>query len=229
MPTTYAAGVRMQTTPRLVLIWGLGSSCAPVDTFPLPDEFDSAFVTGRVCMPQNVQTGTTAPGAAQYPVRFETCLYRCVEIEPGTVAFRNHWACLGPACEMMLLLTARVLRVAGQQDCDARDLVAPSASECTAQTFEFTAEPPHVVMDGVDTYVPGNFRVSVPFLDLAQSQKVLAQVNSGVSPIEAAKNAGVKVPADSQFNVNFDPAHALVTMHNQLQEADCHNIKAPDL
>lgn len=221
--------MRTLTTSGLVVVWGVASGCSPIDTFPLPDEFDSAFVTGRVCMPQNVHTGQSAPGAPEYPVRFETCLYRCVELQPGTVTFRNHWACLGPACEMMLLLTAHVLRVDGQEDCDARDLVAPPASECTPHTFDFTAEPPHVDMGSGDTYLTGNFRVSVPFLDLAQSQKVLAQVDAGISPIEAAKNAGVQAAADRQFNVNFDPVHPVLTTHDQLQATDCHTIAPPDI
>lgn len=230
MTTTYAPDMRALVTSGLLLIWAVTQqACSPVDTFPLPDEFDSAFVTGRVCMPEKVQTGTSAPGAPEYPVRFETCLYRCVTLEPGTVTFRNHWACLGPACEMMLLLTAHVLRVDGQDDCDARDLVAPPTSECTPQTFDFTAEPPHTDMGTGDAYLTGNFRVSVPFLDLAQSQKVLAQVDAGISPIEAAKNAGVEVGADRQFSVNFDPANPAVTTHSQLQPTDCHTIAPPDL
>jgi hypothetical protein len=234
LATTYAPIMRARLTSGLLgvgllEVGLLASGCGAADKFPLPDEFDSAFVTGRVCMPQKVQTGTSAPGAADYPIRFETCIYRCVELAPGTVTFRNHWACLGPACEMMLLLTAHVLRVDGQDNCDARELVAPDASECTPQVFDFSAEPPHIDMGGGDMYLTGNFQVSVPFLDLAQSQKVLAQVDAGISPIEAARNAGVEVGADRQFGVNFDPANPAVTTHSQLQASDCHTIAPPDL
>lgn len=202
---------------------------ACVDEFPLPDEFDAAFVTGEVCLPTNIATGTTeADGAPAFPVRISTCVYRCVEIEPGSVALRSAWVCSGAACEMTLLASAHVKRVGGD-DCDARDLPDPPASECTPQTFDFMMTPPCCTDNGAgNEFRTGPFRVTVPYLDLDQGNAVVARINAGESPSQViTEEIGLQSYESRQFLVNFDPTNPVVDSHDALGPETCHAIAAP--
>jgi hypothetical protein len=205
-------------------------STACVDTFPLPDEFDAAFVTGTVCMPSSVRTGTSQSGGApEYPLRIETCAYRCIDVDRSTVSIRNHWVCLAGQCEMVLLATAHVLKASGQDDCDARDLPDPPSSQCTVERFEFTLSPPCCIDEGSGPeYLNGDVRVTVPYLDLDQGQRVVDRINQGESPSTVIEQeVGRQNYPSRQFIVNFDPGHPEVQTHDELGPETCHDIPAP--
>ncbi|HEY5955523.1 MAG TPA: hypothetical protein VIV60_03175 [Polyangiaceae bacterium] len=195
----------------------------------VPDEFDAPFVTGRVCMPSKVQTGTsgqTNPVPA-FPLRIETCIYRCIAIQGSTVTYYSQ--CAGNQCMMTLLAYGHALRVPGEQNCDANELPAPDSSECTNETFDFTLEPPGCGNAGCDQQVPkGAFNVSVPYLDQQQGQDLLTRLNRGESLVDAARTVvGTQSYPSRQFVVNFDPSNPAVSGADALTDEDCHEIAQP--
>jgi hypothetical protein len=194
---------------------------AAIDKYPLPDEFDAAFVTGTVCMPSPIQAGGT------FPLRMETCLYRCVEVVPGTVAFNYIGGCQGAACQMQLLLTAHLRKVAGQEDCDARDLPNPPAGECTPQVFPFDSVPTLQAGDG--SPISGLFFVTVPYLDYEQGNTLVSRLNNGEDALTVIPDVvGMQNYPQRQFPVTFDPAAPAVTLTAaQLGAETCHPIAAP--
>src|SRR5690606_35166582 len=87
---------------------------------------------------------------------------------------------------MTLLASAHVKRVGGD-DCDARDLPDPPASECTPQTFDFMMTPPCCTDNGAgNEFRTGPFRVTAPYLDLDQGNAVVARINAGESPSQVS-------------------------------------------
>jgi hypothetical protein len=194
---------------------------------PLPDEFDAAFVTGNVCMPSIIATGTAPGNAPKFPIRMETCVYRCVQVDDASVEFNYFWSCVGEQCQMQLLLTAHVRRVGGQEDCDARQLPAPPASECTQKIFNFDAVPPPAAQDG--SYRAGPFLVTVPYLDFDQGNNVVSRLNNGEAPqVVIPEVVGAQNFPQRQFLVTFDPAAPPTTVKASELTADtCHPIAAP--
>jgi hypothetical protein len=195
---------------------------AAVDKYPLPDEFDAAFVTGKVCTP-----GTSRAGA-DYPIRFETCVYRCVEVDTSQQVQLNSFSlCSGAACQMQLLLTAHLKKVAGQADCDARDLANPPASECTPQQFNFDTMAFPKSID--NTPMAGVFLVKVPYLDYEQGNRLVSRLKKGESPDVVIQDVvGVQDYPQRQFQVVFDPlAPASTLKASELGPETCHAIAAP--
>jgi hypothetical protein len=194
---------------------------AAIDKYPLPDEFDAAFVTGTVCMPSTIQAGST------FPVRMETCVYRCVEVDLDTVRIRYIGGCQGAACQMQLLLTAHLRNVAGQEDCDARDLPNPPAAECTPQVFPFKDVSALTAGDG--SAISGVFVVTVPYLDYEQGNTLVSRLNNGEDALTVIPDVvGMQNYPQRQFPVTFDPAAPAVTLTaEQLGAETCHPIAAP--
>jgi hypothetical protein len=196
----------------------------------VPKEFDAAFVTGEICLPSNIATGTSEQGGApEFPIRIETCVYRCVKVDRSTVNWHYAWRCQGDACYMALLITGHVTRIDAEKRCDARDLPDPPKSECKNEVFEYMIDPPCCMGEGDEAgYVADTFVVTVPYLTLEEGEEVIGRINDGEPVTEAA--AGVvgnqSYPA-RQFTVNFDPSHPVISSHDALGEDTCHHIPAP--
>jgi hypothetical protein len=201
----------------------------PADQGPIPDQFEAMLVTGTVCMPSQIQTGK--PGdlvAPVYPVRFTTCLYRCVTFSPDVgVSIDSIWDC-NSDCSVTLVPTAPLVRVAAEQGCDASQFVSPPAAECTNQTQDWMLHTPSRATESPPTYPTGLFRVTVPFMTLAQGQQYAARTNAGEAPSDVLKSlVGTQSYPTRQFDVNFDPAYPAVTSADQLVSADCHALPVP--
>jgi len=223
MPRHYRTAARLSVASVCAIACG-------IDTFPLPDEFDAAFVTGQVCMPTNLATGTSeAGGAPQFPIRFDTCLYRCINLDPMT-SVNSSWSCIGNQCQMVVLASGHARRVGGEEDCDARDLPDPPSGECIERSFPFMLSPPCCTTDaaGNNQYVTGDFQVIVPFLDLDQADEVVSRIKAGESPsVVVSDVVGNQNIPERQFVVNFDPSHPAVASSDDLGPGDCHSIPAP--
>ncbi len=211
----------------VLLVLVTGHSC--VDKFPLPDEFDAAFVTGEICMPSAIATGTTeVEEGPRYPVRIETCVYRCIEVDRNSVRWHYQWRCSGDQCQMVLLITGHVTRVDGEKDCDARDLPDPPEGECRKEVFEHDITTPCCRGDNKDQYATGPFLVAVPYLTFDDSQELSDRVAKGESATEAAADiVGNQNISARQFMVSFDPSYPPVESVDDLTDADCHHIPAP--
>lgn len=209
----------------LVLI--TGHSC--VDKFPLPEEFDAAFVTGEICMPSAIATGTTeVEDGPRYPVRIETCVYRCIQVDRNTVRWNYQWRCSGGQCQMVLLITGHVTKVDGEKDCDARDLPDPPEGECRKEVFEYNITTPCCRGDNKDEYATGPFLVTIPYLTYDESQELFDRVEKGERITEvAAEIVGNQNIPERQFVVSFDPSYPPVESVDDLTDADCHHIPAP--
>ena len=206
-------------------VW-LAAGCS-VDKFPVPDEFDAAFVTGTVCMPTQIRTGS----GAQFAVRFDTCVYRCVQIDRTSGINLNYgWACSGGVCQMALLATAHMLRVKGEDDCDARELPAPKSSECLPETVGFDdIDPPQCQGSSCDEEYPtGPFTVMIPYLDLDQGEQVVARVGKGENVVRVVQDVvGPQRDAERMFTVEFDPSYGQSNDAMALAGPDCHEIPPP--
>jgi hypothetical protein len=218
-------------TRGLLSRWGIGvlslaAGCS-VDKFPVPSEFDAAFVTGTVCMPTQIQTGADA----KFAVRFETCVYRCVQIDRTAGIHLNYgWACGGNVCQMALLATAHMLRVKGEDDCDARELPAPKPSECLPETVGFDdIDPPRCQGPSCDEeYLTGPFTVTIPYLDLDQGEDVVDRVSKGENVVQVVQEVvGPQRDPKRAFTVAFDPSYEQFNDPDALTGADCHEIPPP--
>lgn len=194
----------------LALLSSLLFSCA--DSFPLPDEFDAAFPSGRVCVPKQIQNSSAS---STYPVRFEFCLYRCVTISPDTARLQTAWQCVGDQCNMVMLATAVAHKVPTESGCDANQLIDPPPGECTNTTIQFNATVPNLNGNAQS----GNFLVSIPYLELEQGQRVVDRIQAGENAGQVLREeVGTQNYPSRQFQLNFDPAH---TTPGALSETDC--------
>ena len=209
-----------------------GQSCS-IDKFPLPDKFDAALVTGEVCLPSNIATGTTEEDDAPlYPVRIETCVYRCVEVNRETVNWHYGWICQEPlGCQMVLLIMGEVNRVKGEKDCDARDLPDPPKSECKKEVFEFMIDPPCCLDpngDDVNDYVAGDMVITVPYLTFEDGKEAGERFDAEESAFDIAMDVvGIQNYPERRFTFNFDPDNPVLTSPDELDSGDCHHIPAP--
>ncbi len=200
------------------LLLFLTSGCG--DKFPLPDEFDAAFTTGQICVPSQVATGE---GVDSYPVRFDLCLYRCVSVDRSTATVRTVYRCAAGQCQMVMLLTAHVYTIDGEEGCDARDLVDPPEGECTSESFEFNVSVPTI--NGEKS--TGDFAVSIPYLELEQGQNLVDRLAAGEDASTVVQEeVGSQNYPGRQFALNFDPAHPSRDFAS-LTDADCKPISAP--
>lgn len=191
------------------------------DKFPLPDEFDAAFTTGQVCAPSQVATGN---GRETFPVQFDLCLYRCVTLDRDTAKLRTVYSCVAGQCQMTMLATAHAHKVQSEQGCDARDLVDPPEGECTTETFQFDVSLPE--FDGEPA--TGDFRVTIPYLELEEGQTVIERIDSGEDPATVIREEiGTETFPERQFTLNFDAAHVPLQDHGELMADDCHTMTAP--
>lgn len=192
------------------------------ETFPLPPEFDAAFSTGRICTPSTVATGPTAT----YPVRFELCAYRCIDVDRPTAKVYTAFTCTAGICQMIMLAYAHVIRDDTQEGCDARDLENPPPGECTTETFDFNLGVPLVGEPPMPS--TGPFTVNVPYLNLDQGQELIDRLEAmQEDPIEVVRDVvGFQMHPQRQFVINFD-TNATPLMHSDLTEADCKTITAP--
>jgi hypothetical protein len=204
---------------------GCGSDSSKDVPIPVPNEFDAYFVAGTVCMPTNVATGTTSPGAPAYPIRFDICRHRCITLDRTTAYLEAPWQCAAGQCNMLLLAHAHAYRVQSEQNCDGRELPSPPPGSCTPETFAFTIDPP-CCMSG-SNYLTGNVVTAVPFMTLDQAQQVSDRVGKGESVQTVVQQVAGPPPANHQWVVNYDPGNAVVSDAAALGGADCHVISAP--
>lgn len=183
---------------------------------PIPENFKAAFTSGRVCVPKQLGNATAA---ATYPVRFEFCRYRCINITQQQL--RLAWQCQGPACQMMMLAMGDAHRVDTEVGCDARDLESPPADECTMESYPFTVTVP----DSQGTPITGAFQVQIPYLTLEQADKVMARLDAGESPpLVFQEEIGVQNYPNRQFTLQFAPTSP---NPSDATEADCTPIGLP--
>jgi hypothetical protein len=211
--------------PRAACLGLALSACGELPV-PIPDEFDAAFVMGTVCTPAEAHNGAegedaeTVPGV---PITFETCLYRCLKIETGSVHFRWYWQCGGGQCTIAPLVTAHVLKVENEDDCDGRHIEDPPDDECRPEKYSFDYGPVH--SDG--EFRTGDFSVILPYLDMDAARRVLEAIDGGQSTREAveAETAHQYYP-ERQWIVNLSPDHPVRSLED-LGPGDCHEIPAP--
>ena len=199
------------------------------DQGPIPDQFEATFVTGTLCMPSQIQTGRSGdPVAPQYPVRFTTCLYRCVTFNPDVnVSIDSIWDC-NSDCRVMLVPSALFVRVAGELDCNASQFVSPPPAECTNQTLDWMISAPSRGTGSSRTYPTGLFRAFVPFMTLAQGQQYAARTNAGEAARDVIKDlVGTQSYPIRLFDVSFDPSYTAVASADQLGSGECHAMPAP--
>jgi len=220
MAVTRTALVALSLTS---LVTATGCSEIPI---PIPDEFDAAFVKGKVCTPTDAHAGAegedpeTVPGN---PITFETCLYRCLKIETGTIHFRWYWYCQAGNCSLATLVTAHILKDKNESDCDGRDIEDPPEDECYPEKYSFDYGP----LESDGAFRTGDFTVVVPYLNMDAAERVLDSIDAGQSTQEALDaefNPG-NYP-ERQFVVNLSPDHPAIT-EDDLTSADCHDIPAP--
>lgn len=212
MPHTWSKSLRF--APLLTALACTGA-------LPIPDEFDAAFTAGRVCMPSQVATG----GVSTYPVRFEFCRYRCINVDKYASKIRAVWQCALGQCNMMLLATTHATRIDSEDKCDGRDLADPPSDECTPETFDFNVSLPSA-SDGV--VKTGDFLITIPYLELEQADRISSRLDAGEpASLVLQEEAGDQNFPSRQFPVNFDATHAPVEHHDAIADSDCHNIPLP--
>lgn len=203
------------------LLFSLLALAGCSDSIPLPDEFDAAFTVGQVCAPQNVATGDPS---MTYPVQFDLCVYRCMNIERTTAAVSTMYQCVGDQCQMVMLATAHATRDPDEVGCDARDMADPPADECTTESFLFDVTVPTIN----DEAKSGDFLVTIPYLELDEGQQVIDRIEAGEDPnLVIEEEVGEQEYPQRQFNLNFDPSHEPVADHASIPESGCHRIDAP--
>jgi hypothetical protein len=187
---------------------------------PIPDHFKAAFATGNVCVPKQVGNGSAA---STYPVRFDFCRYRCISIDRATAQLHSAWQCAGGYCQMVMLATADANRVTTEKGCDARDLESPPPGECTPDSFGFNPTVPVSAATGAPE--SGDFHVAIPYLTIEQSNKVMARIDAGESPLVVLETeVGNQNYPNRQFTVQFDPGNAAAT---SIFDSDCTPIGLP--
>jgi hypothetical protein len=191
------------------------------DAVPIPKEFDAAFTAGRVCVPSQIATG----GANQtYPVRFEFCRYRCINLDKYEATIRSAWQCAAGQCSMMLLAATHATRIDSEEDCDGRDLADPPADECTKETYDFVVTLPSA--NGQPS--TGNFLTTIPYLELEQADKIIGRIQAGEDAGTVLKeDAGSQNYPSRQFMLSFETSYAPVTSHDLIAPSDCHQIPLP--
>jgi hypothetical protein len=210
---------RPTTGPLLALLLLCGS-CA-VDKFPLPETFDVAFAVGEVCVPSQVATGDAS---MVYPVRFDLCRYRCIELDRSTARLYPVHSCALGMCKLTLLATATAHSKTDEKDCDARDLVDPPPSECEPERYDFFVPVPMSNGEAVTGQVP----VYVPFLELEEGQDVIDRLSAGENPADVVReDVGFGGPPERQLNVEFGERFSPVLTHDGLTAGDCHPIESP--
>ena len=200
----------------LALLLGACSALGP----SLPDEFDAAFTVGEVCIPRQIATGPTMT----YPAEFNLCLYRCVDVVPGTPTVRTVYQCAGGLCQMVMLATAHVTRVEGQEGCTAEALVNPPAGECTTKSFRFDVAVPKFDSGPVE----GQFQVTIPYLELEQGQRVVDRLSAGEdASLVIQQEVGTQNYPQRQFMLDFSTSYTPVPDHDSIPATDCFPISAP--
>lgn len=199
-----------------LLLSMIGCSAAPL---PFPDELDVAFAKGRVCIaPQN---NNSAVGQ-KYPVRFEFCLYRCIAMDAGAT-LRTAYQCSGANCQMTMLASAHVSKVAGQEGCDPRLLEDPPESECTWTTLNFDATVPAFESGPAS----GNYLVMIPYLTQEVAAKVKQRIDAGENAaVVMSEEIGPQNYPARQLATSFDPSYPALDAA-ALTTADCHDIALP--
>jgi hypothetical protein len=203
-----------------------GSSGTGVD---IPDDFDAAFVTGTVCMPSQIGTGNAGDTQVpQYPLKFATCLYRCVSIDPGTQTVTVAWSGGGGAYQMVLLATVHLRRVTSESNCDGTKLPSPPTNECTNTSFEWMVGVPYTGSESSPTFLSGAFQVAVPYMSLEEGETLLSRVKGGEPPSQAVLEVlGPQNYPSRQFTVQVDPSFAQLASASDLSSSDCHTMAAP--
>ncbi len=217
------------TVSRLDDTAGGGTGGTSADQGPIPDQFEAMLVTGTVCMPSQIQTGNDGDAVApRYPVRFTSCLYRCVTFSPdATVSMVSIWDC-NTDCRVLLVPTAHFTRVTGEQGCDASQFVSPPAAECTNQTLDFMISTPSRGTGTARTYPTGPFRVTVPFMTLAQGREYMARTDAGEAESAVLDDlVGAQSYPTREFYVSFDPSYPAVISADQLAAGECHALPVP--
>lgn len=159
-----------------------------------------------------------------YPVSFDLCVYRCIDITPGTSAVRTVYQCAGSQCQMVMLATAHATSDPTEEGCDARDLLNPPAGECSVQSFDFDLAVPSFDSGPVE----GDFVVSIPYLELEQGERVVGRLNNGENPTQVIQEeVGEQNYPQRQFALNFSTAHTPVPDHASIPASDCFPISAP--
>lgn len=211
--------------------WALASLCASTqlgcssdddkDPFiEVPDDFRATFVAGQVCMPSEMQTGTSqASGAPTYPMRFDICRHRCITFDRSTLRIQQSFACYAGQCEMAVLTIVEAHRVPSEENCNALELVNPPEGQCTPDFFEFNdlLEPP--MLNG--EYVASDFTVTIPFFNVQEGEDVVTRIEAG-EPTQQVLMDYPQTDPDRKFVVNFDPGNA-----GPPYELDCHEIPPP--
>ncbi len=188
---------------------------------PLPEQFDAAFTVGQVCAPPEVATGDPD---MSYPVQFDLCVYRCMNIDRSTAAVRTMYQCAGNQCQMVMLATAHATRDPDEQGCDARDMADPPADECSTESFLFNVAVPTINGEAQS----GTFAVTIPYLELEEGQRVIDRIEAGDNPNQVIQEeVGQQDYPQRQFTMNFDPSHEPVADHASIPESGCHQIEAP--
>lgn len=213
-------------------VWGMLLGCTLIACgsddedvpIPVPDSFQAYFVSGQVCMPTNIRTGTSPGSGPEYPVRFDICTHRCITLARGSSAIRTSFLCAAGQCSMVMLGTAPATRVQAEKNCDGRELLDPPQGSCSPESFTFSLSPP-AFQDG--SYIEGDMVVSVPFMNLEQAEQVSKRVEAGENAQQVIAEVVGAPPADRQWIVNYDPAHPVVSDGSSLSGAECHPIAAP--
>jgi len=204
------------------LSWSLAllalMGCA--DSVPVPDVFDAAFATGRVCIPSQIATG----GAnTHYPVRFEYNLYDCVDITPGSVRILTVYQ----GQQMVMLATAELTKDAAIEQtlgCDARDLESPPAGRFTPTTQDFSVTLPNFG----GTPATGAFIITIPYLTLEEGQRVMDRIEMGEDPrLVIEQEVGVQNYPGRQISVNFSETATPIASAGDIPAADCHDVPLP--
>jgi hypothetical protein len=196
------------------------------DSVPVPDDFDAAFTTGRICIPSQI---ANASPTTSYPVRFIYNLYDCVNVTPNTQDIVGVFTCPGQGlpCQMVLLATAHLTKdtaVEQASGCDARDLESPPAGRFEEVTQDFNLGLP----DFGSGPVSGPFVITIPYLTLDQGQTVIDRLAEGDDPYTVIQEeVGQQNYPSRQITVNFSATATPVTSAGDIPAADCHDIPLP--
>ncbi len=208
--------------------FGLLGACAEESDPPVPlqDTYRFTMQAGRMCIHPQAHTGA-APGdmPAPVPVRFEACIYRCVE-PTGAVDFIRAWSCTNGNCTYELVPTAVLETISNEQDCDERVLADPPADECSTYTWDdFNISPP---VDNMDEFVVNTYTMHLPYLTFEEGEELVALTDGGTGTLDALDQiVGNQVISEREIDVEFDPSHPELT-HDDLTDADCIEFGIPD-
>lgn len=210
----------LQALIPLLFLSSLSGSCG-VDKFPLPESFDVAFAVGKVCIPTEVATGEAS---MTYPVRFDLCRYRCIDLERSTARLHAVHTCALGSCRMVLMATVTAHSKLEEKNCDARDLIDPPPSECEAERFDFFLPVP--LLDGEP--VRAETSVHIPFLQLEEGQHVIDRLNDGDDPNTVIlEEVGYLGPPERELTIRFGDEYEPLVSHDDFAATDCHPIELP--